>query len=174
MKLTYRTFFFLIAFFVQYHVVGQSYFRKDYPDVWQRATDYTLEVAAAMPASKYGFSPMQESMTFQEQLTHLVLNLSFLSGLITGERPDFFRGRKPEILSKEEVGIVLKEAFGHVGQLIKEIDAQVLQEGIDFGGEKLRKEGIFYLMRDHVTHHRAQAILYLRMNKVEAPAYRGW
>jgi uncharacterized damage-inducible protein DinB len=50
----------------------------------------------------------------------------------------------------------------------------MLREEIEFGGVKMPKGTIFYLMRHHATHHRAQAILYLRMNGIEAPDYRGW
>lgn len=164
----------LLTFLMQQNLSAQSYFKKDYPQVWQRATEYTLEVAAAMPADKYGFKPSEESMLFQNQMTHLAGNLSFLSGIISGERPDFFKGKEPEKLSKEEVCAVLKEAFEYVGRLIEETDDQVLLEEIEFGGVKMPKENIFYLMRDHATHHRAQAIMYLRMNGLEAPKYRGW
>lgn len=154
--------------------MAQSYFKEAYPDVWQRATNYTLEVAEAMPASKYGFKPMEESMTFHEQLTHVVLNLSSLSSLITGDRPDFFKGKEPEALTKEEINAVLSETLRYVSQLVEEVDEQTLREIIKFREEKMPKENIFYLMRDHTAHHRAQAILYLRMNRIEAPKYRGW
>lgn len=154
--------------------MAQSYFHEEYSQVWQRAKEYTLEVAEAMPAEKYSFKPMDGSMTFHEQMTHLVGNLSFLSGQITGSRPDFFKGKEPADLSKEEICGELAEAFRHVGSLIEEVDENLLREQIQFGGENMPKENIFYLMRDHASHHRGQAILYLRMNGIEAPEYRGW
>lgn len=174
MKFSKTALFILLAFLIQHNIRAQSYFHEDYPNVWQRAADYTLEVAAAMPADGYGFKPTAESMSFHTQLTHLAGNLSFLSERITGVRPDFFKGKEPEKLSKEEVCSVLKEAFAYVGRLIEEVGDQTLREEIQFGGEKMPKENLFYLMRDHATHHRAQAILYLRMNGIAAPGYRGW
>ncbi|RDV12641.1 DinB family protein [Pontibacter diazotrophicus] len=122
MKFSKQALFIVIAFFIQHSIMAQSYFKKDYPGVWQRATDYTLEVAEAMPAENYNFKPLEESMSFQEQLTHVVQNISFLSGLITGESPDFFKGKKPEALTKAEVNIALGEAFRYVGRLVKEVD----------------------------------------------------
>lgn len=35
-------------------------------------------------------------------------------------------------------------------------------------------DDIGLLLFDHVTHHRAQAIMYLRMRGIEPPAYVGW
>lgn len=69
---------------------------------------------------------------------------------------------------------MLGEAFLYVSQLIEKVEEQTLQAKTEFGGEKMPKENLFYLMRDHTTHHRAQAVLYLRQNGVKAPLYRGW
>jgi uncharacterized damage-inducible protein DinB len=174
MKFSKVVLFFLLTIFMSFSVMAQSYFKKEYPGVWQRATTYTLEVAEAVPADKYDYRLMEGSMTFHEQMAHVIQNLSFLSGVVTGNRPDFFKGKEPEELSKGELCVLLKEAFMHVSHLIEEVDEQTLQERIEFGGEKMPIENIFYLMRDHASHHRGQAILYLRMNGVEAPWYRGW
>ena len=175
MKAVKRALYVLFVCFIHWSSMAQSsYFKQDYPNVWQRATDYTLEVAEAMPAEKWAFKPTPESMTFHEQQVHLVLNLSFLSSRITAERPDFFKGKDPQTLSKQELSQVLKEAFAYVGRLIVQVNDQTLRESIEFGGEKMPKENLFYLMRDHASHHRGQTVLYLRMNGIEAPSYRGW
>ncbi|HEV7349731.1 DinB family protein [Telluribacter sp.] len=167
-------FIILLGILSQNYVVAQSYFRTDYPAVWQRATHYTLEVAEAMPAHQYGFKPVDEIMSFQGQVVHLIQNLSYLSGLITGERPDFFVGENPELPAKEKITLALGKSLGYINDLIRTVDEKTLAERISFAGENVTKESIFYLMRDHMTHHRAQAILYLRMNAIEPPKYRGW
>ena len=154
--------------------LSQSYFKSEFPAVWQRATNYTLEVAEAMPADKYAFTPKNESLSFQGQMVHLIQNLSFLSGQITGTRPDFLNGEKPDQLSKEKAAAGLRAALQHVGDLIKTVDEKTLGEKVSFAGETMTKENIFYLMRDHMTHHRGQAVLYLRLNGIFPPFYRGW
>jgi uncharacterized damage-inducible protein DinB len=156
------------------YIMAQSYFKTEYPAVWQRAKLYILEVTAAMPADLFAFKPIEESMTFHQQLIHIVQNLAFLSSQITDDSQDFFHGNSTDSLSKEELTAVLQKSFNYVSKLIEEIDDQTLHENIDFGGEKMTKENIFYLMRDHTAHHRAQAILYLRMNGIDTPKYRGW
>lgn len=164
----------LVGIFFQNYVLAQGYFKKDYPAVWQRASDYTMETAEAMPAAMYGFRPKEENMTFHGQLVHLIQNLAYLSELAAGTRPDFFQGRKPDLLTKQEISSALQDAFRHVRKLINTTAEKTLAERIDFAGESITKETVFYLMRDHMTHHRAQAILYLRANGIEAPKYRGW
>lgn len=113
-------------------------------------------------------------MTFHEQLVHVVRNLTSLSNLIADNHPDVFNGKNPDSFTKDELFSALQQSFSYVSKLIEEIENKSLQETIDFRGEKMTKENIFYLMRDHTAHHRAQAILYLRMNGIDAPKYRGW
>lgn len=171
MKLTLTI---LLCTFIHNFALSQAYFRAEFLAVWQGATTYTLEVAEAMPADKYRFTPKNESMSFQGQMVHLIQNLSFLSGQITGTRPDFLNGEKPDQLSKEKAAAGLRAALQHVGDLIKTVDEKTLGEKILFAGETMTKENIFYLMRDHMTHHRGQAVLYLRLNGIAPPSYRGW
>jgi uncharacterized damage-inducible protein DinB len=77
-------------------------------------------------------------------------------------------------LTKEEIISYLKKAFDYVGETVKNINEEELNDTLKFGGETVNKERIFYLMRDHMTHHRAQLIIYLRMNNIEPPRYVGW
>jgi uncharacterized damage-inducible protein DinB len=153
---------------------AQSYFQMEYHAVWQRAAGYTLEVAEAMPEEKYDFKPAEESMAFREQMIHVAQNLSSLSSRVTGEKPDFLEGQQPGLLSKDQVILALQKAFDHVGELIQQVEGSLLNEKIQFGGVMMTKENIFYLMRDHMAHHRGQAILHLRMNGIDPPKYRGW
>lgn len=163
-----------VSIFLSSSLMAQSYFRTEYGAVWQRAVNYALESAEAMPANHYAFKPTEESMTFHEQLVHIVRNLTSLSSLIAGNKQDFFNGKKPDSLTKDELIPIFQRSLMYVGKLINEIEDKTLHEIIDFRGEKMTKENIFYLMRDHTAHHRAQAILYLRMNGIDAPNYRGW
>ena len=45
---------------------------------------------------------------------------------------------------------------------------------VDFVAGKMSRRRIMLLLTDHVTHHRGQLVVYLRLKGVEPPAYRGW
>ncbi len=151
---------------------GQSYFTKEYSEVWSRASEYTLEVAKAMPVELYNYKPYDDAMTFHQQMEHLVNNIAFLSSKITGEKValDVSEGER----LKEEIINSLETSFHNVGRLIAEIDETSLKEEITFARTKMSRENLFYLIRNHMAHHRGQAILYLRMNDIAAPRYVGW
>ena len=163
----------LMLFFI-FQLNAQNYFQSQYPQVWERASDYTFEVAKAMPEENYGFKPQDEAMTFGGQLLHIVDNISFLTRLISGESKTFYDRTKSEDLSKDQILEILKKANDYVGKLIVEISIDDLNSAIEFRNLEMSKENIFYLLRDHQVHHRGQCIVYLRMAGVKAPPYVGW
>jgi len=44
---------------------------------------------------------------------------------------------------------------------------------VEFMREKLPKRELCYRLLDHATHHRSQALVYLRLKGIAAPPYAG-
>jgi len=153
---------------------AQDHFKKTFPQVWQRSIDYTERVAQAMPADKYDFKPDDGFMSFGEQLLHIAGNVEYLTEKITGERVSFYDRDRSATLTKADIIRILQEANSYVAGLILTISQETLQEEVNFGNVEMTRENLFYLLRDHQTHHRGQAVVYLRLNKIEVPAYVGW
>jgi uncharacterized damage-inducible protein DinB len=153
---------------------SQSYFDDEFLNVWQRTTDYTLEVADKMPDSLYNYRPSNKSMSFKEQQLHIVRNISFLTNYITGQHKSFYLVEDVENLNKEGVMEILTTSLQYVHQLIVENDKNSIAETVVFNDVAMSKENIFYLIRNHLSHHGAQSILYLRMNNIDTPDYVGW
>jgi uncharacterized damage-inducible protein DinB len=164
----------LLLLFCNFPLKAQNFFTSQYPQVWERASDYTLAVAKAIPEENFGFKPEDEAMTFGGQLLHIVDNISFLTRLISGESKTFYDRTKAEELNKDEIIEILENANDYVGSLISGISNDDLNTGIEFRKLEMTKENIFYLLRDHQVHHRGQCIVYLRMTAIKAPAYVGW
>jgi uncharacterized damage-inducible protein DinB len=169
-----HTILILLILFYSVPLKAQNFFTSQYPKVWERASDYTLAVAKAMPEEHYAFKPDTGAMTFGGQMLHIVDNISFLTRLISGESKTFYDRNKAEELNKDEIIEILENANNYVGSLISGISTVDLNTGIEFRKLEMTKENIFYLLRDHQVHHRGQCIVYLRMAGVKAPAYVGW
>ncbi|KEO75608.1 DinB family protein [Anditalea andensis] len=163
-------FFFLIAF----QSFGQDYFRETFPQVWQRTIDYTLSVAESMPADRYDFKPEEGFMSFGEQMLHIAGNIEYLTEKITGEKVSFYDREQAAAFKKKDIISILMEANAQVAGLILTISSEALQEEVTFGNVKMSRVNLFYLLRDHQTHHRGQAVVYLRLNEIKVPAYVGW
>lgn len=169
-----NTILILLISFYSVPLKAQNFFTSQFPQVWERASDYTLAVAKAMPEEHYAYKPDTSAMTFGGQLLHIVDNISFLTSLISGESKTFYDKSQAEILNKDQVIETLGNANDYVGKLIAEISTDDLNAAIEFRRLEMSKENIFYLLRDHQVHHRGQCIVYLRMAGVKAPSYVGW
>lgn len=148
--------------------------KSDYAARWANARDYTLAVADAMPASDYGFRPIDTiGMTFGEQLLHLGNNARWLSltKLRGQERP-----AKPSIDASDKAAVIayVEESFAIADSILATLSYAELDEQVEWFAGPISKRRISLLIFDHATHHRAQAIMYLRMKGIEPPRYVGW
>jgi uncharacterized damage-inducible protein DinB len=136
---------------------------------------YTLEVAEKMPEAQYGYRPTPEEMSFGEQLLHLGDNLVWLSSSFLAEMPLPHRSKvEGQAMNKAEVMRLLAESYGFVLRELEVLDAKSLTKEFPWKGGVMNKIQFLNLIQDHQTHHRAQAIVYLRLNQVVPPPYRGW
>ncbi|WP_165933380.1 DinB family protein [Arundinibacter roseus] len=144
---------------------------------WANAKTYTLALADSMSADQYDFRPVPDEMTFAEQLTHLSGNMIWLCSSYLGtEKPPFtakeLAGFKDK--SKSEIIDILNISFEYTQGVLKTVQPGELNEEVKFFAGPMTKRQILTLMNDHLTHHRAQAIVYLRLNGATPPRYVGW
>lgn len=139
---------------------------------------YTLEVAEAMPAEKYGYKPHAESRTFGEQMQHIAGGVQFQLGLIKskGVPPEGFdpTAKMPE-MSKEEIIKMINSAYDMFKMTVENSTAASLDEKLTLAfipNHEFDMYGYFEFMLDHITHHRGQAIVYLRANDIKPPSYQ--
>jgi len=155
--------------------VLENDFAEDFYPVWQRSSTYLLEVAQAMPADKYDYQPSEEVFTFGEQLLHIAANLYYLNAT-------YIVGEEPEDLDLDITGKTKDDIIQNVKEALAQVDMsyQTLASGEDeeelmlFGRIAADKKRVLMLMRDHVTHHRGQLVVYLRLNGILPPNYVGW
>lgn len=153
---------------------AQRNFNEEFAPMWERLTKYTIEVAEAMPDSLYSYTASPEVMNFREQLLHIRNNLYTLNGHYVKEEKTE-RIDRSAAMPKSEVIAELKQAFAYVAATLPNMNEEELGKQVDFfTGDQYPKERMLYLMKDHTTHHRAQLILYLRMNGIAPPRYVGW
>ncbi len=171
MKILTWTFLFLFSSTIA--MTQSSNYLSDFQKKWKNAADYTLELAESMPAEAYNFKPTDDTRTFSEQLLHMVGNMTWLSSSYLGGK-GFDTDLKADEYTKEEVLAILREGFAYSTATVAELKAADLEEIVDFFAGPMNKRQILNLMTDHLTHHRGQAIVYLRLNGIKPPRYRGW
>ncbi|WP_274476367.1 DinB family protein [Mangrovimonas aestuarii] len=165
-------------------VKSEEEFSESFTMVLEHARAYTLEVAEAMPAENYTFRPTEDVRSFGEQMAHIGMSTKFLLGVfVKGEdlKMDPEAGEKmvKDVgTSKEKCIETLNNAFDDAISTLKSMDQKQLDETFvvmfDPAKPTLTKKEAFLFLRDHITHHRGQAITTLRMKGEKAPQYRGY
>lgn len=140
---------------------------------WDNSKDYLVAVAQAMPEDKYDFKPTEREMSFREQLFHMQDNMNWLSTTHFSEekyvKKEAIRG-----LSKAQIIEEIKASFDKAKRVVQKTNDVELSQKVDFFAGPKSKLQILNLMQDHVTHHRAQILVYLNLNQIQPPKYIGW
>ena len=156
-------------------IAQQDDFIKDYLERWENSRKYLILVAETMPEDKYVFKATPEEKTFAENLMHIGLAIDWHSQSLIGGRKardnridtTFQVGNK----SKREMIATIDKTFDQATKLIEQFDTAHFNDRLDYFGLDRTKRQIFLLLTDHVTHHRGQMLVYMRLNGLVPPKY---
>ena len=153
----------------------QDNFVKDYLERLENSRKYLILVAETMPEHKYDFKATPEAKTFAQNLMHIGYAIDWHSQSLLGGRESrdwntdttFKVGNK----SKEEMIATIDKTFDETIKLIEQFDTTQFDDRLDYLGLNRTKRQIFLLLADHVTHHRGQMLVYMRLNELVPPRY---
>jgi len=124
----------------------------------ENSKTYTLAVADAMPEKTYVTKPSNDVWDFRELLNHIAYGIQWWeANYVKGNKTEW-NPPKSKSNKKETVGY-LKDAY---------LELQKTLESSQLDDEKIRG---FFATLDHITHHRGQAVTYLRYAGVIPPEY---
>ena len=150
-------------------------FINEYLERLETSKKYLILVAESMPEDKYTFKPTPESMSFAEHLMHIAWAMDWHSQSLMGGRDarnwDTDTELKIGNKSKEEMIATISNTFDVTSAFISEFDTKKLDERLDYFGANRTKRQILLLLTDHITHHRAQMLVYMRLNGLKPPRY---
>jgi uncharacterized damage-inducible protein DinB len=155
------------------HMPSGSSSVERFLETFGRATDLNMAFAEKMPAEHYGFRPVPEIRSYAEQLLHVAGANVFFTGTYLVDGAGLDADFEPENPTKEMVIELMKESDEHVRASIQGMTDESMSVVVETFAGKLMKSEVCWLMRDHMTHHRGQMIIYLRLNGLEPPQYVG-
>lgn len=124
----------------------------------ENARNYTLGVAAAMPAKNYDFKPAPEVFSFGELLHHIGYGIGWWEENFIRQQSSGWNPPVP-VSGKEATMSYLDGAFA------------ALKESVEKNATTDKAIAGFYATIDHITHHRGQATTYLRCRGIVPPEY---
>lgn len=152
--------------------------KENFLATWQVSKTYTLQVIDAMPSSKFNYKPVKVDSvrTFAQQFKHLGGILQGMNSIFLNDQPpvappsDFEKTG----LTKSEIKEFVNASFDAVTKTVKGMSDNDLKEKrtMIFMPNKPDYSKYAYLdfMREHTAHHRAQTLVYLRLNRITPPA----
>ncbi|WP_299435734.1 DinB family protein [uncultured Maribacter sp.] len=153
----------------------QDVFIKEYLERLEKSKEYLILVAETMPEDKYTFKATPESMSFAENLMHIAWAMDWHSQSLMGERKarDWNTDTELKVAtkSKKEMIAAVAKNFDKTLEFISKFDVNKLEQRLDYFGANRTKRQILLLLADHITHHRGQMLVYMRLNKLKPPRY---
>jgi len=150
-------------------------FIKEYLERLETSRKYLILVAETMPKDKYDFKATPESMTFAENLMHIGWAMDWHSQSLMGGRVARDWNTDTELKvdkkSKKEMIETIEKTFDKTTEFISNFDINKLGERLDYFGADRTKRQILLLLADHITHHRGQMLVYMRLNGLVPPRY---
>lgn len=149
---------------------------KSHADKLRNSKDYTIQTAELLPEEKYNFRPVEDEMNFKQQLLHIGENIFWLTSTYIREEPNPIKDNRPKAdeMSKEEAIDFVTSAYEYAINGIESSIGTDLSKEFKWSGGTLTKYQFLNLIQDHQTHHRAQLMVYLRLNQINPPKYIGW
>lgn len=157
-------------------------FKDEFRATWANMKAYTVQIAEAMPASKFSYKPTDEIRDFGGQLKHISFSIYYMPGVfIEGKDlpfdPNYTDNAALVGGSKDAIILLLKQRFDAIDQLVAGMSKKDLQSTVVlpfFDNKEVTKEELLVWIKNHTGHHNSQSIIYLRMNGITPPAYNGW
>jgi uncharacterized damage-inducible protein DinB len=126
--------------------------------VLENSKTYTLAVAGLMPEKEYNFKPVDPVWNFRELLHHIAYGIEWWQdNFIKGKKTEW--DQPPAKADKKAVVAYLNKAYASLKDTIS--------------NSRLTDDAVkgFHATIDHITHHRGQAVLYLRCKGIVPPDY---
>lgn len=152
---------------------SQTEVKTAFLEKWNNSKTYLVQVAEAMPEEFYDYKPTEREMTFSKQLLHIQSNMNWLSNTyFSSEKKETAETSSPK--SKSEIIASLKKSFDLVYKKVELTPTEDFKTKVEFFAGPKTKYQILNLLQDHVTHHRAQILVYLNLKEITPPSYVGW
>ena len=153
----------------------QNKFIDDSIERLENSRKYLLLVADMMPEEKYGYKATDESLSFSENLMHIGYALDWHSQSLIGNREARVYQTdtvfKPANKTKTEMMARIDQTFTEAIALLRDVEPAQLDMELDYFGSTRSKRQIYMLLADHITHHRAQMLVSMRLNGLVPPRY---
>jgi uncharacterized damage-inducible protein DinB len=143
-------------------------FVQDFEKHWTTAKALAVAVAQAMPAEGYSFKPVPAEMSFGEQMMHITSANYGYCAFLGGSKSPY---QKPQTATKEEIVKGLSESFDYCSKIFDGVTDAQLDQIRGTGDHAVDGREVMLGALVHMSHHRGQSEVYLRLKGITPPEY---
>lgn len=146
---------------------ADSKFAGEFGKRWTTTRKLAVEVAEAMPPAQYAFRPDPGSMSFGEQVDHIVqTNYAFRAALKDAAAPS-----TPSATEKDALAKSLADSFDYCSAAIASVTDEQMNRTHSTPDGRLNGRELLLALYVHMAHHRGQLEVYLRDKGIKPPQY---
>jgi len=140
-------------------------------DALQRARDWDVSLAQAIPDSAMDWAPSPDVRGFAEQVIHAANNTFIAPAVFGAEAPDF---GDADALAADRTALVaaVTGAYDWIIGRVQAMPAEGLAEETEFFGRTLSRARVLLFALEHAMWTRGQLVPYLHAHGVAVPAQR--
>lgn len=162
----------LIAFVICLNAFGQGQLQKEASGSLSFSSGQVQQLAGAIPADKYAWTPQAGVRSIAEVLTHIISANYFFASKLGAKIPD---GVKMETLekdlkTKEQIAPALKQSYETIIAAVSALKDGDMAKKVEFPfpGTYTDMSAVLIAV-GHSTEHLGQLIAYSRMNGITPP-----
>ncbi len=169
-----RNKFFLFLLLAPIGAIAQDPFLNEYVNRLESSRHYFVEMISALEDEAHidEWYPAEGTMTFRQQISHTMRTLSRHTEIYM-DAPAY-GAIDWDNLNKEDLIEEVKLVFDYAINNIKVLSEEALNTRVNFFAGSMTRRQVLQIMADHITHHRGQMAVYLRILGYQPPRYRAW
>lgn len=146
---------------------------------WKVSSEFTMQVAKAMPAESYGFKPVPAEFSFGRLMAHIAsANLgacAMASGMQKPVIPEkvaaFLKDQNAAEMDRESIIAFLGDSFAFCNKAVESMSQEKMLAIVGTPNRKMTGFEWLWAYFTHTAHHRGQAEVYLRLKGITPPNY---
>ena len=140
---------------------------------WETTEAYVSEITQLLGEDHLAFKATDSVMTAREHLVHICNHLNWVYGMLTGNSRHLEWSDSPTL---SEIQEQQKKVFSAIASWTTSASEADLKETVFFrpAQREYSKNELLLLLLDHTRDHSGQLVVYLRLNTIEPPKYKGW
>lgn len=169
----FRILSFLVCTLISLSSFSQDLFLEAKIQKWEGQHKYLIECIEMLDEQDLNFKPTDEEMNTLNLILHMGGNMLWITkDYLQGG--DFTPLYDKKDLNKEELINHINSLFEYSTATLRDYPSHLLNTKVDFfAGEKNMLQ-LVELLDDHLTHHKGQLTVYMRLVGKKAPKFVGW